>query len=113
MAKKKTAKKAARTHTAKKKPAKKKKWIQNVKTVSTYPPAETFTKDAQSIARIMASRKVSPRGLGSAIKMVQYFINRSGKGLSAERKRELEKAKRILQEKLRREKEKAKKKQGG
>jgi hypothetical protein len=29
--------------------------------------------------------------------MVQFFINRGGKGLSAARKRELEKAKTILQ----------------
>jgi len=50
----------------------------------------------------MASRKVSPKGLGSAIRMIQYFINRSGKDLSASRKRELEKARRILQDKSRR-----------
>jgi hypothetical protein len=31
--------------------------------------------------------------------MIQYFINRAGKGLSANRKRELEKAKAILQRK--------------
>jgi hypothetical protein len=33
--------------------------------------------------------------------MIQFFINRAGKGLSAARKRELEKAKRLLQEKAR------------
>jgi uncharacterized protein DUF3175 len=31
--------------------------------------------------------------------MIQYFINRGGKNLSASRRRELERAKRILQEK--------------
>jgi Protein of unknown function (DUF3175) len=31
--------------------------------------------------------------------MIQYFINRAGKSLSMTRKRELEKAKRILQRK--------------
>jgi tRNA(adenine34) deaminase len=77
----------------------KKKWVQDVKTVSTFPPPDTFTKDAKSVARIMASKKVSPKGLGSAIRMIQYFINRSGKTLSATRKRELEKAKHILQAK--------------
>jgi hypothetical protein len=85
----------------------KKKWVQDVKTVSTFPPQDTFTKDAKTIARIMASKKVSPKGLGSAIRMIQYFINRSGKGLPAGRKRELEKAKHILQEKSRREKERS------
>jgi tRNA(adenine34) deaminase len=47
----------------------------------------------------MATKKVSPKGLGSAIRMVQFYINRAGKTLSATRKRELEKAKEILQEK--------------
>jgi len=78
-----------------------KKWVSNVKTVSTYPPEGIFTKDARTIARVMASKKVSPRGIGSGIRMIQYFINRAGKGLSATRKRELEKAKRILQAKVR------------
>lgn len=76
-----------------------KKWVQNVKTVSTFPPKDLFTKDAATIARAMESKKVSPKGIGSGIRMIQYFINRGGKGLSAARKRELEKAKQILQEK--------------
>jgi len=79
----------------------KKKWVQNVTSVSTYPPERIFTKKAETIARVMARKDVSPKGIGSAIRMIQYFINRAGKGLSKERKKELEKAKRILQEKLR------------
>ena len=78
----------------------KKNWVRKVKTVSTYPPQDLFTKDAQTIARGMASKKVSPKGLGSGIRMIQYFINRGGKNLPASRKKELEKAKKILQEKL-------------
>jgi hypothetical protein len=72
------------------------KWSAKVKTASTFPPEELYTKE---IARQMASKKVSPKGLGSAIRMVQFYINRAGKNLSATRKRELEKAKHILQEK--------------
>jgi hypothetical protein len=79
---------------------KKKKWVQEITTDSTSPPVGIFTKDAETIARVMAKPEVSPKGTGSAIRMVQYFINRSGKGLSKERKKELEKAKRLLQEKL-------------
>ena len=75
------------------------KWARTVKTDSTHPPEGTFTKSGEEIARIMARKKVSPGGIGSAIKMVQMFINRGGKKLSAARKRELEKAKRLLQEK--------------
>jgi hypothetical protein len=47
----------------------------------------------------MGSKKVSPKGIGSGIRMIQYFINRAGKDLPAGRKREPEKARRILQEK--------------
>jgi Protein of unknown function (DUF3175) len=79
--------------------AKAKKWVRNVKTVSTYPPRDVFTKDAQTIARTMAKKNVSPKGIGSGIRMIQYFINRAGKSLYMTRKRELEKAKRILQKK--------------
>ena len=86
------------------KKAKSKYWSHNVKTVSTFPPAGTFTKDAQTIARVMASKKVSTKGIGSGIRMIQFFINREGKNLSPTRKQELEKAKRLLQEKARKQK---------
>jgi len=79
-----------------------KKWVRDVKTVSTNPPKDLFTKDAQTIAKTMAKKSVSPGGLGSGIRMIQYFINRAGKGLSMTRKRELEKAKRMLQQKRKR-----------
>ena len=75
------------------------RWVKKVKTVSTFPPEHIFEKDAETIANTMADKKVSPKGIGSAIRMVQYFINRGGRGLSAARKSELEKAKHILQEK--------------
>jgi tRNA(adenine34) deaminase len=77
-----------------------KRWSRDVKTVSTFPPKELFTKDAATIARVMASKKISPKGLGSGIRMIQFFINRAGKNLPA-RKNELERAKHILQEKAR------------
>jgi Protein of unknown function (DUF3175) len=75
----------------------KKRWVSKVNTESTFPSKGIFTKDAETIARHMASKKVSPKGISSGIRMIQYFINRGGKGLPASRKRELEKAKRILQ----------------
>jgi hypothetical protein len=77
------------------------RWVRDVKTVSTYPPEGTFTKDAEAIARTMASKKVSPKGIGSGIRMIQFFINRAGKNLSPERREELEKAKGILRAKAR------------
>jgi hypothetical protein len=75
----------------------KKYWVKNVKSVSTFPPPGTFTKSGAKIARIMARRSVSPKGYNSAINMVQYFINRAGKKLTIPRKRELETAIDILQ----------------
>ncbi len=79
----------------------KKKWVQDVKTVSTFPPEGIFTKDGATIARVMASKKVSPKGIGSGIRMIQFFINRAGKNLPPDRIRELEKAKQILQARAR------------
>ena len=82
-------------------PARKsKRWVRSVKTVSTFPPAGLFTKDARTIARTMATRRVSPKGIASGIRMIQFFINRGGKGLSPGRRRELERAKRMLQARL-------------
>jgi len=77
--------------------AKPKKWVRNVKTVSTDPAKDLFTKDARTIAKTMAKKSVSPKGIGSGIRMIQYFINRAGKNLSVTRQRESEKAKVILQ----------------
>jgi hypothetical protein len=78
----------------KKKPAK--KWVARVTTDSTHPAKGLFTKDAATIARSLASKKVSPKGPGSGMRMLNYFINRGGHNLSASRRRELEKAKRLL-----------------
>lgn len=80
-----------------KKAGQKKRWVAGVKTVSTFPPEGIFTKDARTIARVMASKKVSPKGPGSGIRMIQYFINRAGNSLPPARKAELERAKRLLQ----------------
>jgi tRNA(adenine34) deaminase len=57
----------------------------------------------------MARKDVSPGGIGSGIRMIQYFINRGGKNLSATRRAELEKAKRILQRRVARQKATTKK----
>src|SRR2546423_3185429 len=77
----------------------KKKWVQDVKTVSTFPPKDIFTKDAKTIAKTLSSKKVSPKGVGSGIRMIQFFINRAGKNLPPARKKELEKAKHTMQSK--------------
>ena len=64
------------------------RWSLKVKTVSTRPPKDLFTLDAATIARTMARRSVSPKGPGSGVRMIQFFINRAGRSLSATRRRE-------------------------
>ncbi len=88
-----------------------KKWVSKVKTVSTYPREGLFTKDPETIARELASKKVSPKGPASGMRMLTYFINRAGKGLTATRRSKLDKAKGLLSERIHaaKEREKAKK----
>jgi len=71
-------------------------WVATVNTDSTHPPEGLFKKNALTIARAMASKKVSPKGPVSGLRMLTYFINRAGKGLTATRRAELEKAKVLL-----------------
>jgi hypothetical protein len=85
-------------------PRKPRRWVARVTTDSTHPPQGLFTKDAATIARTLASKKVSPKGPGSGMRMLTYFINRGGRNLSATRRRELEKAKRLLSQRIERKK---------
>jgi hypothetical protein len=80
-------------------------WVSKVTTDSTHPQAGLFTKKASTIARALASKKVSPKGPGSGMRMLTYFINRGGRNLSASRRAELEKAKALLAKRIQREKE--------
>src|SRR5580704_3758959 len=82
------------------------RWVKNVTTDSTHPPQGLFTKSASTIARVLASKRVSPKGPASGMRMLTYFLNRGGKGLSAARRRELEKAKGILSKRIESEKRK-------
>lgn len=95
---------------ARKMSARKKRWVAKVKTDSTHPPAGLFTKSATTIARTLASKKVSPKGPGSGMRMLTYFINRAGHGLTAERRTELEEAKSLLSKRVERERKARKRK---
>src|SRR6266567_1401725 len=53
-------------------------------------------KSAMTIARTLASNRISPKGPGSGLRMLTYFMNRAGRGLSAERPAEPQKAKVLL-----------------
>jgi len=86
-------------------PSKKpKRWVAKVKTDSTHPPEGLFTKSAATIARTLASKKVSPKGPSSGMRMLTYFINRGGRGLSKSRRAELESAKALLSRRIQEQK---------
>ncbi len=91
-----------------KKSTKRKRWSAAVTTDSTHPPEGLFTKSAATIARTLASKKVSPKGPGSGMRMLTFYINRAGRTLSAERRAELEKAKELLSKRVARARAQAK-----
>lgn len=55
---------------------KEKRWVASVKTDSTHPPAGLFTKDAATVARTLASKRVSPKGPSSGLRM-PYLLHQS------------------------------------
>lgn len=80
--------------------AARKKWVKDVKTDSTNPPEDLFNKSAPVIARTLASKKVSPKGPTSGMRMLTYYINRAGKNLTTTHRQELERAKKLLSAKI-------------
>jgi tRNA(Arg) A34 adenosine deaminase TadA len=87
--------------------ATKKKWSAKVDTDSTHPQEGLFNKSAASIAKALASKKVSPKGPASGMRMLNFYINRAGKNLPEGRQSELEKAKSLLSDIIAKQKEKA------
>jgi Protein of unknown function (DUF3175) len=77
-----------------------KKWSAGVTTDSTHPPEGLFQKDASTIARTLASKRISPKGPGSGMRMLTFYINRAGKNLSAAERARLGKAKELLSERV-------------
>ena len=96
---KKTSKSTKRTST-KRTSAKPRRWSAAVTTDSTHPPEGLFNRSAATIARTLVSKKVSPKGPGSGMRMLTFYINRAGHNLSAERRAELEKAKELLSKRM-------------
>jgi hypothetical protein len=91
---------------AKNKGSAQKRWSADVTTSSTNPPAGLFTKSATVIARSLASKKVSPKGPASGLRMLTFYINRAGKELTESQRTELERAKDMLSDLIRDEKTK-------
>lgn len=74
---------------------------------ATHPPEGLFKKDASTIARTLASKKVSPKGVSSGMRMLSFYINRAGKNLPKSRLHVLEKAKELMHKRVEQEKKKA------
>jgi tRNA(adenine34) deaminase len=85
----------------------KKKWSAEVTTDSTHPDQGLFNKSASTIAKALASKKVSPKGPASGMRMLNFYINRAGNNLSASRHAELEKAKTLLSDIIAKQKPKS------
>jgi tRNA(Arg) A34 adenosine deaminase TadA len=85
--------------------ATKKKWSAKVDTDSTHPDEGLFKQSASSIAKALASKKVSPKGPASGMRMLNFYINRAGKNLPQSRIAILEKAKTQLSEIIAKQKE--------
>jgi hypothetical protein len=84
-----------------------KKWSAKVDTDSTHPDHGLFNKSASVIAKSLASKKVSPKGPASGMRMLNFYINRAGKNLSEARLAELEKAKTRLSAIIAKERERS------
>jgi hypothetical protein len=84
------------------------RWSAKVTTDSTHPDEGLFLKSAPQIARALASKRVSPKGPTSGMRMLNFYINRAGKNLSAEQHANLERAKELLSEYIARHKGRSK-----
>ncbi len=72
------------------------RWSAKVVTDSTHPDPGLFSKGPRAIAQALASKKVSPKGPSSGMRMLNFYINRAGNNLPAERVAAMQKAKTAL-----------------
>ena len=70
------------------------------KRVATFYPKGTMTKDAEIIYKVSKNKKYAPGGEGSAIRWLTYYLNRGGKGIKPRQRKEIERARRLLQQDL-------------
>jgi tRNA(adenine34) deaminase len=62
-----------------------------------------FNSSAEQIADALSSPEVSPQGSSSGLRLITFYINYAGKRLSPSRRKNLEKAKRLLADRATRE----------
>lgn len=59
-------------------------------------PANLFAKAPEQIVEVLSSRDMFPHGPASGMRVLTFYISRSGKGISPSRRRNLEKARKML-----------------
>jgi hypothetical protein len=74
------------------------RWSAKVTTDSTHPETGLFLKSPNTIAHALATKKVSPKGPASGMRMLTFYINRAGRNLGKDRLADLRRAKVILSE---------------
>ncbi len=62
--------------------------------------AGLLAKDPQTIAESLASSELSPGGAASGIRLLAFYMSHAAKGLTVNQRRNLEKAKKLLSERL-------------
>jgi hypothetical protein len=82
----------------KQKTAATRRWSAKVTTDSTHPEKGLFLKSPNTIAHALATKKVSPKGPASGMRMLTFYINRAGKNLGKDRLADFRRAKAILSE---------------
>jgi Protein of unknown function (DUF3175) len=92
------AAKSTKQRAKKHEPSPTRRWSSKVTTDSTHPDKGLFLKSPSTIAHSLATKKVSPKGPTSGMRMLTFYINRAGRNLGKNRLADLEKAKRILSE---------------
>ena len=60
--------------------------------------AGLFAKDPETIVEYLSSRELSPEGPASGMRLLAFYISHAAKGLSASQRKNLEKAKKLLDE---------------
>ncbi len=73
-----------------------------LKTSAVKFPRGIMSKSTMEIYRAATNKKYAPKGLGSAIKFIQYYLNRGGDNIPISQRNKIEKAKKMLQKDLQR-----------
>lgn len=72
-------------------------------TLPSSPPAGLFNMSAEALADSLASKEVSPQGTAAGMRLLSFYLSHAARRLSPSRLRSLEKARRLLAARMKRE----------